>query len=131
MEHGIDMAAYEKIALAKSGALLSLPMELAFVASSQARWAAEAKRAAEAFALGYQIIDDLADIDAFAGLSGTPGSLNAVLVLKAAGHGNEAYEIARGLGRRHLSLAAAAAKTLPNGSGDLLRELSLRLAARL
>lgn len=128
----VDIFLYERIAVAKSGSLLSLPTELALVGSGHARWTSEARRAAEAFAVGYQIVDDMEDIEKDIGAPGRPHSLNAVLILRAAGHdAGQADAIARRTGLRHLREAASVAGSLPHGSGTLLRELALDLSARL
>jgi len=126
-----DMAVYEKIVVGKSGALLSLPLELAFAASDKREWMGEARRAAEAFGISYQIVDDMEDIESDAGGDAGPRAVNALLVLQAAGHGPNARAVARKIGLRHLRTAVEAADRLPNGSGAFLRELTLALAQRL
>ncbi len=126
-----NIATYETIAIAKSGALLSLPIELALVGSGRSEWAGEARRAAESLSIGYQIVDDLDDVERDAGASDVPGSLNVVLALRAAGHGEDASGVARSVGILHLKAAAELAMTLPRGSGKLLSELALRLSSRL
>ena len=118
-----DFAAYKHIALAKSGALLSLPLELALVASGHSAWAAQARDAAEAFSVGYQVVDDLADVER----DSQSGALNIVLVLQKTGLGAVAYERARQFGLEHLDHAIALSNQLPFESGALLMELSLKL----
>ena len=131
-----DVGAYETIAIAKSGALLGLPLELALVASGYNNSSAVARRAADAFAVGYQIFDDITDFGKDtgtrkAGHDAKPASLNILSVLRAAGHGADAGQLARTLGLKRLRTAADDAANLPKRSGALLRELALRLAARL
>jgi geranylgeranyl pyrophosphate synthase len=131
-----DVGAYETIAIAKSGALLGLPLELALVASGYSNSSAVARRAADAFAVGYQISDDIADFAKDAGTTkaghdARPASLNILSVLRAAGHGANAGRLARTLGLKYFCKAADAAASLPKRSGDLLGELAQRLAARL
>lgn len=131
-----DVRAYETIAIAKSGALLGLPLELALLAAGYNNSSAFARRAADAFAVGYQIFDDIADFgkDAEtrkAGPDARPASLNILSVMRAAGHGADAGQLARTLGLKHLRTAADAAGDLPKRSGDFLRELALRLVAGL
>jgi geranylgeranyl pyrophosphate synthase len=131
-----NVEAYETIAIAKSGALLGLPLELALVASGYNNSSAVARGAADAFAVGYQIFDDIADFGKDAGTrkagpDARPASLNILSVLRAAGHGADAGQLARTLGLKHLCTAADAAANLPKRSGDLLRELAMRLAAGL
>jgi len=97
---------------------------------------AVARRAADAFAVGYQIFDDIADFGKDAGTwkagpDARPASLNILSVLRTAGHGADAGQLARTLGLKHLCTAADAAGDLPKRSGDFLRELALRLVAGL
>ena len=126
-----DMAVYEKIAVGKSGALLSLPLELALTAAGKKEWMGEARRAAEAFGIGYQIVDDMDDVESDAAGDDEPRAVNALLVLRAAGHGLNAEAMVREIGLRHLRTAVALADRLPNGAGSFLRFLALALSQRL
>lgn len=126
-----DMAVYERIAVGKSGALLSLPLELALAVSGKKEWMGEARRAAEAFGIGYQIMDDMEDVESDAAGDDGPRAVNALLVLRAAGHGLNAEAVAREIGLRHLHTAVALADRLPNGAGAFLRCLALALCQRL
>jgi geranylgeranyl pyrophosphate synthase len=119
----VDVAGYKRIALAKSGALLSLPLELALVASSHGMWAKHALGVAEAFSVGYQVVDDLADVE----LDSQSGALNIVSVLRHAGFGDGAQAQAKKFGLEHLDSAIALANELPCESGALMTELSLKL----
>jgi len=127
----IDMAVYERIAVGKSGALLSLPLELALAAAGENEWMSEARRAAEAFGIGYQIMDDMEDVESDAAGDDGPRAVNALLVLRAAGHGLKAEAVAREIGLRHLRTAIELADRLPNGAGAFLRCLALALCQRL
>ncbi len=118
-----DFDTYKRIALAKSGALLSLPLELALLASGHGAWAEHAQHAAQAFSVGYQVVDDLADVER----DSQSGALNMVFVLRSAGHGAQACALARQCGLEHLDRAMALANELPRESGALLIELSLKL----
>ncbi len=126
-----DIHHYQAIAAAKSGALLSLPLEIALLASRHDDAAPLARHAAEAFAIGYQIADDIADVQRDAAEDDRPGSLNVVHVLEADQGRVMALAKARSLGLEHLSAAALGASRLPHGSGGLLRHLALRLSAQL
>ena len=128
---GDDVTTYKNIAIAKSGALLSLPTELALVAANQTQYLALARAAAEAFAVGYQIVDDIDDVEKDRGVNDVPRSLNVVLLLQKAGHGEAAEEVARDLGLRHFEVAMNAAQQLPKESGDLLVVLARQWSARL
>ncbi|MBC7455525.1 MAG: polyprenyl synthetase family protein [Massilia sp.] len=129
-----DMASYEAMAMAKSGALLSLPTELALLAAGRLDALAGAKRAAESFAVGYQIVDDIDDIDIDSEPLKRARSFNIVLLLQAGGHaGGQAGARAAAvrLAQQHFERAATAAGALPDASGDLLTALVWRLAQRL
>ena len=124
-----DMLLYEKIASKKSGSLLSLPIELALAGSANEESLASARHAAEHFAIGYQIVDDMHDVEEDAGSH----AVNAVLVLQASTQGNlsAAREVARAYGRRHLDEAILGSGALPGGSGALLQELAQKLRDRI
>lgn len=122
----IDLVRYETIAVAKSGALLSLPLELVLTASGNENLALQARIAVEHFAIGYQIADDIEDLAHDAGAQKI--AINIVLIL---GGGTSALFEARCLAQRHLRAAASAALALPHGAGKLLSEQALRLSATL
>ena len=126
-----EIAWYEQTAAAKSGALLSLPLELALLGSGYARATSDARRAAEAFSISYQIADDLNDVQDDAGLGDALPALNVVFILKASGHGTDARAAAKKLGLRHLGAAASIARLLPCESGALLLALVHDLRATL
>jgi geranylgeranyl pyrophosphate synthase len=118
-----DLAAYKRIAQAKSGALLGLPLELALLASGHGAAAEHARDAAMAFSVGYQVVDDLADVER----DTQSGALNIVFVLQQAGFGVDAYSKARQFGMEYVNHAISLANELPRESGALLMELSLKL----
>jgi geranylgeranyl pyrophosphate synthase len=120
-----DLVRYNEVAIAKSGALLSLPLQLAFLGAGKRHWLPQARRAAEEFALGYQIMDDLQDV-----VSDGPMAMNMVTVLKACGHGEHAHAQAYERGLQHLRNAADLSDELPDGSGDLLKALAYSLSRR-
>lgn len=116
---------YLSVAAAKSGALLRLPLELALAASGLPNALPLARRAAEAFAIGYQIADDIEDVDA----DMAAGSLNLLVLLMAAGPSGAA--VARRLAQQHLAAAHMLAHELPEGSGRYLGQLAKARAAQL
>lgn len=126
-----NVAAYEAIAAAKSGAFLSLPLELVLIAVEHEAAAVVGRRACEAFAIGYQIADDIADVHNDRGSTEKPMALNIVFVHEAAGYGANSLATARQLGLAHLHEARNLTKLLPKGAGDYLHELSLRLSEQL
>jgi geranylgeranyl diphosphate synthase type II len=112
---------YSTIAKAKSGALLGLPIELALILAEQDEYLNLAKNAAGAFAVGYQVADDLNDVEKDASENGSPKSLNIVFVLSDAGSTsplNDAIELAE----LRLSEAVRLAEQLPHALGaDIIR----------
>lgn len=122
---------YESIVTGKSGALLSLPLELAFLAARREGSVACVQEAAHAFGIGYQMVDDIEDFEA-----DTDGqNLNIILLLQASGEGEGAFRLARNLALERLEHAERLANSLPEGTGLLLsyfaRALSERLRANL
>lgn len=121
-----DLSRYEAIAAAKSGALLSLPLEMVFTAAALGGLALQARVAAERFAIGYQIADDIDDLEHDA--TAQRGALNIVLLL---GTGDAALRKARWMAQQHLRAAASATLDLPHGAGSLLRAMALQLSDTL
>lgn len=125
-----DLAGYEAVVAGESGALLSLPLELPMALARLDRHRPTARRAADAFALGYQIADDLDDVD-----SDGRGGANLVALL-APTHGRMGAE-RRAVERATEALVDAIelAETLPRGTGTVLaahagRLLDTRFARR-
>jgi len=112
---------YARIAKAKSGALLGLPIELALILAEKDEHLNLAKNAAATFAVGYQVADDLNDIEKDAQENRSTKSLNIVFVLSDAGSTspvNDAIELAE----QSLSEAVRLAEMLPNSLGaDIIR----------
>jgi geranylgeranyl pyrophosphate synthase len=119
----INLAEYIRIVTAKSGSLLSLPLELSFVASGKTNWLAQARDAAEAFAVAYQIADDLADVS----LDKNSNSLNICLILESREYGTNALACAHALGNQYLDKAMALSRELPFDSGSVISKLSFEL----
>ena len=115
----IDCEEYKAIVIAKSGALLSLPLEMALTVSGEGHWTHEARAGAESFSVAYQVADDLHDVQCDA----ANGSLNIVTVFSNSGHSDDASQRACQLGSRHLEAASAAAQMLPKGAGAVLHQL--------
>ena len=119
----VTLDAYISIAVAKSGALISLPLELALIAAGRNNWTSHARTAAEAFATAYQIADDLSDVL----MDRESGSMNIIFVLESAGCGADSTALARRLGSQHVDKAIAMSLSLPCDAGSVLAELSLGL----
>jgi geranylgeranyl pyrophosphate synthase len=111
---------YENIAKAKSGALLALPLELAMATANRTDCIPIARRCAEAFAIAYQIVDDINDLSKDRGNGVSPACYNALLTLEAAGHGENTFAMASELATSRLLESIELAKALPDQSGGLL-----------
>jgi geranylgeranyl pyrophosphate synthase len=131
------LPAYMSIATAKSGALLSLPLELALVAADHANAARMARRSCESLAISYQILDDLQDLQtdgaSEAGGSDQTQRSNIVFVLLNPGHQDsmvcqaEAIASAKALAHEYLTLCEEQALQLPRGSGSQMLALTAEL----
>jgi geranylgeranyl diphosphate synthase type II len=121
---------YSKIAIAKSGALLGLPIELALILSTREDLLSAAKNAINAFAVGYQMVDDLDDIKKDTAKNGLPSSLNIVFVLADSGV-DDAFQVAIKLAEKNLSHAVMLSKNLPHLVGEQLIMLANQLQGRI
>lgn len=124
--HVADLASYEAIAAGKSGPLLSLPLSFALYLGGRAGCDPLAKDCGRLFSLGYQMFDDLRDLDA----DRAKNALNAVRVVEAAGSNDPASIVAQRAGE-HFRQTATLAQTLPRDCGRLLAETALRLHTAL
>jgi geranylgeranyl diphosphate synthase type II len=119
-----DLDDYLRIAAGKSGSLLALPLELSLIAAQEQESLPMATSAGHAFAMAYQIIDDLTDVD----IDLSQGHNNVVGVLMRMGNDREtALETARALAREHLEQTVIFAQALPAGSGQALVQLCEQL----
>ncbi len=121
-----SVAEYLSSARAKSGPLIALALELPLVASGFAGSLPRARQAACAFALAYQILDDVRDVEVDRARPGGPDVLNVVLLLERLGARNP-FADAVSLARGQLTLSRAAAVHLPSGSGTPLVEAAWTL----
>lgn len=123
---GGTLAGYDQVARAKSGPLLILPIELALALAGQEQAIATAAEAGFLFAVGYQMADDLDDVQRDA----LNEELNIVAVLAAAGE-PQPQARARELAVSRFLRAHAAAQALPLGCGALLAAQALRRSEAL
>ncbi len=117
---------YERVARGKSGPLLVLPLELALALAGREDAIAAAEQAGSLFAIGYQVGDDLEDVERDA----LNEELNVVAVFAASGE-PQPRRAARALAIVRFQQAGSAAAGLPNGAGGLLAEHAQRRAAAL
>lgn len=117
---------YERVACGKSGPLLVLPMELALALAGREEAIAAADEAGSLFAIGYQVADDLDDVEHDA----LNEELNVVAVLAASGEPRP-RAAARALAILRFQQAGSVAAGLPNGAGGLLADHARRRAVAL
>ena len=122
---------YKNLAALKSGSLLSLPIELALAAGGELQAIPVARRAAESFAIGYQIFDDLNDVQKDLSRCSPQPAINVVAVMHANNASGDARAMAGKLAIRHLGIAAESSLLLPRHSGQLLHRLALDLSAHI
>ncbi len=121
-----SLRSYEHVASGKSAPLLILPLELALALAGREDAIATAVEACTLFAIGYQVADDLEDVERDA----LNEELNVVAVLAAAGE-EDPQQYARDLAIRRFRQAHAAADALPMGCGGLLAAQALHRASSL
>ncbi|MET3140007.1 geranylgeranyl pyrophosphate synthase [Undibacterium sp. GrIS 1.2] len=120
---------YIQVAMAKSGALLSLPLELTLLIGGHEEMLATAQQACKDFAVGFQIYDDLRDFsvdcaqlnqsleeDRF-NIVGMFNYLNSVSKTCV-----DSIAASQTLAVKHLRLAQTSLAVLPQQSGKLLAE---------
>ena len=122
---------YQQVAIAKSGALLSLPLQLALIASKYNKFLDSAKKATESFAIAYQIADDLSDLQNDMATTNKPSVLNIIFVLQAAGHTHDVSNQAKQIALQEANKSIDLAQQLPHQSGRFLADLALKLKLSL
>ena len=130
-EQGSTLEVYEHFSALKSGALLSLPIELALAAAGLSQALPAARKVANSFAIGYQIFDDLNDAKKDATRLNMHPAINALAVIKATSLDGDPIALARKLAIRHLGNAAEWSLLLPHTSGQMIRMLALDLRAQI
>jgi len=119
---------YRRIAAGKSAPLLGLPIELALIAADRADALDRAEAAAGAFAVAYQMADDIEDADTDI----ATGQMNIISVMARHVSLDAARVMTRALIVRDYQLACDLARSLPSGCGALMADLAeeyLRRAA--
>ena len=122
---------YQQVAIAKSGALLSLPMQLVLMATKHPEFLTIAKKATESFAIAYQIADDLSDLQNDLACTDKPSVLNIIFVLQNAGYTQNVLNQAKQIALQEANNSIELAQQLPCQSGSFLAELALKLKLSL
>lgn len=111
---------YRTIAVDKSAPLLGLPVELSLILAGRLDCLVQAERAADAFALAYQMADDLEDVES----DMANGSLNAVAIFAREMPIERARLLVRRLVNRTFRQASRLAGSLPSDSGALMAAMA-------
>jgi geranylgeranyl diphosphate synthase type II len=111
---------YRTIAVDKSAPLLGLPVELSLILAGRLDCLVQAERAADAFALAYQMADDLEDVES----DMANGSLNAVAIFAREMPMDRARLLVRRLVNRTFRQASRLAGSLPSDSGALMAAMA-------
>jgi geranylgeranyl diphosphate synthase type I len=111
---------YRTIAVAKSAPLLGLPLELSLIHAGRLDCLVQAERAADAFALAYQMADDVEDVES----DMANGSLNAVAIFARDMPIERARLLVRRLVNRTFRQASRLAGSLPSNSGALMASMA-------
>ncbi len=114
-DDALDIADYERLVRNKSGALLSLPLELPLLVAGKDEYLGCAREAADAFALAYQILDDIDD-----GADDSRVGTNILRILRDRCAALDPLGVAMNRVQGALIEARSRAAALPDGSGDLL-----------
>jgi geranylgeranyl diphosphate synthase type II len=123
-----DIELYEQVVIAKSGALIGLPLELCLISAQMSEWLPKTASVVEPFSIGYQILDDLNDLKEDVASDSKQRSLNAILVLEQLQGSDDPIKTARQLAREKFQQAAMSAKMLPKNVGHQFAELALYMA---
>jgi len=111
---------YRTIAVDKSAPLLGLPVELSLILAGRLDCLVQAERAADAFALAYQMADDVEDVES----DMASGSLNAVAIFAREMPIERARLLVRRLVNRTFRQASRLAGSLPSDSGALMAAMA-------
>lgn len=116
------------VARRKSGPLFALALELPLYLGGRHEFVGQAFEAAESFGLGYQIYDDIVDVDED---RVAKSQSNIVLALEISLPPEEALASARLLAKQHLKASASMARELPVGCGEALADVASQIGNRL
>lgn len=126
LEPDLALSSYLATARAKSGAILSLTLILPLAAAGHLRALEKARQAGEEFAVGYQVMDDLADFAEDRGDKSRPVRLNLLGLFKNESSFDSVREMALGIARQSFEVAGSLASELPGDSGRPLAAMADR-----
>jgi geranylgeranyl diphosphate synthase type I len=116
------------IARRKSGPLFALALELPLQLAGRCPSLQQASHAAQSFGLGYQIYDDIIDVNDD---RASESQSNTVVALESELAPEDALKSARDLAKRYLDESASLALELPASCGQGLADLAVHINKRL
>lgn len=120
----LDLETYIRVVMAKSGALLSLPLELVLIYAGFDEASHEARQACRDFAVGFQIFDDLRDLATDTRAVEDGGNrLNITRIVE--------HQAAKEIASMHLKSAELLLTNLPARAGSLLEECAKNITRLL
>jgi geranylgeranyl pyrophosphate synthase len=130
----MSLESYLEVVMAKSGALLSLPLEFVLLLGGHNQSLQIAQQACKDFAVGFQILDDLRDssTDTRQAADGSE-RLN---ILSIFAHLNQSLDIScdpvaasKDIAIKHLKRSELSLSQLPSQSGQLLEECTKNISS--
>jgi geranylgeranyl diphosphate synthase type II len=118
----MSLESYLEMSVAKTGALMAMPLVLPLLAMGLDHEAEIAARVGESFGVAYQIQDDLQDEAEDHDFEPGREIFNVVKILEAHGSKGAAHAEARRIGLEYLEKASVLSEQLPNGMGSFLLE---------
>ncbi|MEC7696829.1 MAG: polyprenyl synthetase family protein [Planctomycetota bacterium] len=130
-DESVPWSSYVRGAIAKSGGLLSLPIEMPLIAADRGFAVHIARRMMGHFATAYQIIDDLADVARDEHRQDKSAAPNAVSSLRHKSENRQpvdlAFKEAAREGKRELDLALDLSHKIPGGCYSIISDECSRL----
>jgi len=116
-----EVGVYEMIGQQKSGPLLAMCLTLPLIMTGRSMFVRDANEAFEHFAIGYQIYDDINDIEQDQSKEGVKPGVNIVTIMQKNRHESSVFEASQ-LGLSHLNKAKDIAQRFPFPSNVILEK---------
>jgi geranylgeranyl pyrophosphate synthase len=130
----LTLETYLEVVMAKSGALLSLPLELVLLLAGHNQARPLAHQACKDFAVGFQIFDDLRDLATDSRSVEDGGDrLNIIAIFEHSSYGmdisDDPIQAAKEVAIQHLKRSELSLVQLPSQAGSLLKECTENIAS--
>jgi len=128
----LTLEAYLEVVMAKSGALISLPLDLVLLLAGHDQARPLANQACKDFAVGFQILDDLRDMANDSRSADGIYRFNITAIFDHQSYGlamsNDAIQSAKDIAIEHLKRSELSLIQLPSKAGFLLEEYTKNIA---